>query len=258
MGQNLEDISYTPDEVSALTAAIRVGLLRDSKHVRSGNFGRIATADLSLLFERYDADFFDGLLGGLIERTGDATLRFRLSSRMTRSAGKTARDIVYVRNAGHVERRTIYEIAMASDMLFQAFGEDHRTVSVNGHVCHDRLEALQRVFEHELIHLAEMLVWGDSSCRRRRFRALAYRIFAHTETTHRLITRREKALAEHGIHVGQRVAFEFEGVRHTGLVNRITKRATVLVESPAGTRYDDGKRYKKFYVPVPWLKRIEP
>ena len=60
---------------------------------------------------------------------------------------------------------------------------------------------------------------------------------------------------ENPFRVGDRVTFLFEGVRHVGVVNRITRRATVLVESPAGTAYSDGKRYVKFYIPLPMLEK---
>ena len=41
------------------------------------------------------------------------------------------------------------------------------------------------------------------------------------------------------------------------LVNRITRRATILVEHPKGQSYSDGKRYLKFYIPLPLLRRVE-
>ena len=70
-----------------------------------------------------------------------------------------------------------------------------------------------------------------------------------------MITPREHAAVEHGIRAGDRVEFEFEGDRHVGIVNRITRRATVLVESADGRLYSDGNRYAKFYVPVEALTR---
>ena len=33
-------------------------------------------------------------------------------------------------------------------------------------------------------------------------------------------------------------------------VNRVTKRATVLVEHPDGQKHSDGLRYKTYYVPI--------
>jgi hypothetical protein len=50
------------------------------------------------------------------------------------------------------------------------------------------------------------------------------------------------------------VTFLFEGRPLTGRVNRLTKRATVLVEDPEGERFSDGRRYRKYYVPILHLK----
>jgi hypothetical protein len=55
--------------------------------------------------------------------------------------------------------------------------------------------------------------------------------------------------------VGSRVTFKFEARRFTGRVNRVTKRASVLVEDPEGIKNTDGRTYKKFYVPLAQLER---
>ncbi len=123
-------------------------------------------------------------------------------------------------------------------------------------MCHDRLEALQRIFEHELIHFIEMLLWKKSSCSVRKFKRLVHHIFGHTETTHQLITQTERALKKFGIKIGCKVEFEHEGVNYQGIVNRITKRATILVKHKEGHRYSDNKRYLKFYIPLSMLKKI--
>ena len=60
-----------------------------------------------------------------------------------------------------------------------------------------------------------------------------------------------------GIKPGMLVRFRFDGVEHTGIVNRISKRATVLVEDGRGVRYTNGKHYAKFYVPVQSLEAVE-
>ena len=75
----------------------------------------------------------------------------------------------------------------------------------------------------------------------------------HRDHTHSLVTRRERA-AEAGIRIGSRVSFIFEGQELTGRVNRITKRATVLVPDPEGSPFSDGSRYKTYYVPLVHLK----
>jgi hypothetical protein len=53
------------------------------------------------------------------------------------------------------------------------------------------------------------------------------------------------------------VRFRLDGQVHSGVVNRITKRATVLTPDPRGERYSDGKRYLKFYVPLAMLEAID-
>jgi hypothetical protein len=257
--QRLLATHYPPATVAGKTREVYEALLRDSPRVRTGNFDFIAPPDLGLLFELYDTHFFAGGLRRLLHE-GGTPLFFKLSHRLTRSAGSTtrlqARRMSALLGNGHAAVH--YEVAISTTLLFQSFQDVHRTVRVNGLVCHDRLEALQRVFEHELVHLLEMVAFGGSSCAAARFQSLAWNLFAHTEAKHDLVTQRERALAKFDVRVGDRVAFDFQGIRHIGLVNRITRRATVLVESPDGESFTDGKRYRKFYIPLPMLRKADP
>jgi hypothetical protein len=148
-----------------------------------------------------------------------------------------------------------YEISIASTILFDGFSGTDRLVAVCGIECRSRLEALQRIFEHEMVHLAEQLCWATSNCAAERFQAIAARFFLHRAHTHNLITRRERA-AEVGIRIGSHVTFIFEGRQLTGRVNRITKRATVLVADPDGVSYSDGLKYRTYYVPLASLKSV--
>ncbi len=236
-----------PAEVAARALWVRRELTERSRLVRDGDFREIATSDLSLLFELYDDRFFEGALRRALEARG--RLRFRLSSRMTSAGGKT---LVLPPGAHQV-----YEIAVSTHLLFTNFNGGGRSVEVNGTPCRDRLEALQRIFEHELLHLAELLAFGSSSCRARGFRERAGGIFGHGDVTHRLVTVRERAAEVHGLRPGDRVAFTFDGVRREGRINRITKRATVLVEDRGGAPYSDGRRYLAFYVPLSELTPVD-
>jgi len=110
--------------------------------------------------------------------------------------------------------------------------------------------------EHEMVHLIEMMVWYDSNCAASRFQSIANRFFNHNEHGHRLITPRERAYTDHGIKPGDCVAFSLDGNPYKGFVNRINKRATVLVQDNKGSTYSDGKKYSKFYVPVRLLRRV--
>ncbi len=234
-----------PARVERWTRDIGRRLLLASRHARERNFTRIHVEDLSLLFAAYDERFLNGLCGELLGR-GD--LAFRLSSRMTRAGGKTTR-------FKHPDGTSRFEIAVATSILFDGFLADDPAVTVCGLPCHDRLEALQRLLEHEIVHLAEWLCWDESHCGRTRFQGIASRLFLHRAHTHQLITRSERA-AKLGFTVGTRVSFRYRDRWLTGRVSRITKRATVLVDDPAGELWSDGRPYVRYYVPLGGLRPV--
>lgn len=237
--------------IAARARAIYDEVLRRSRHLTAGNFTACSADDLEMLFALYDEQFFGGEVRRRVQASG-APLTFHFSSRLTSSAGLTKR--FARRGAGRPSR---FEIVLSSSLLYQTFKDVSRTVTVNGVECRDRLEAAQRIFEHELLHLIEMLVWDGSSCDAPRYKGLALGWFAHTQTRHDLVTQRERARARYDVRVGDRVAFTHEGAPYVGVVNRITRRATVLVESERGQAYTDGRRYLKFYIPLPLLRKLD-
>jgi len=239
----------TPNEIDSRVAIIHSTVLKESPWIDEPNFSRLAADDLERLFQLYDSAFFND---GCRQAAGRDRLTFRVSSRMTRSGGKTARIA-----PRHRPQDPRYEIAVSSTLLFETFRDVKRTVTVTGVECRDRLEALQRIFEHEMIHLIELLVWERSSCSAARFRSMAHRFFGHTDHRHDLVTPRERASRCHGVKPGSRVRFRFDSAEYSGIVNRITKRATVLVEDNRGERYSDGRRYAKFYIPIATLEQLE-
>lgn len=218
-----------------------------SPYLTEPNFDSFHPEDIQLLYELYDEHYFQGLLQ---KSLNPKLLSFRLAPRMTRAGGKTTR-------WGHARGSTPprYEIAIASTLLFQSFQDPERGITVTGLECDNRLDALMRIMEHELVHLMELVVWTDSNCSLCRFQDIASRTFGHTDHRHDLITPREVAVTQYGIRPGVRVRFDLNGHAHEGIVNRVTKRATVLVADADGEQYSDGKRYVKFYIPV---KELEP
>lgn len=247
----------TPEEIARKARAIHAAVLQESRHIRAANFDAISSEDVERLYRLYDESFFDGLLRRLVEREPDALLHFGVSNRMTRAGGKTTVARRRVAAPEGVRVVTLYQVSVSALLLFQTFREEQRSILVAGLTCADRLDALQRIMEHELIHLLEFLVWRQSRCAGERFQQIARNLFGHTAVQHDLVTPREIAGRQFGIRQGDRVIFEFDGARHTGIVNRISQRATVLVERPDGQLYSDGKHYLKFYVPLPLLRRVE-
>lgn len=245
----VETTRLPPERVATATRSIYDAVLKGSPYLDGANFTAFHPADLRRLFESYDDAFFGGLCR---KAAADHQLDFRISNRMTSAGGKTFRYSMRGPTGGRS-----YAIAVSAVLLFQSFRDAERTVRVTGIECRDRLEALQRIFEHELIHLIEFLVWDASQCSANRFQSIASGFFGHTDHRHQLITPRENSLRQFGVRVGSRVRFEFEGVDLVGRVNRITRRATVLVEDARGPQYSDGKRYMKYYIPVAALKLVE-
>ena len=172
-------------------------------------------------------------------RTGAQTARFRIPAPGGRILGER------------------FEIAVSTTLLLETFRDGQHSVVVCGIECGDRLAALQRLFEHEMVHLIELLVWHKSRCGAPRFGSIASRSFAHTDYRHQILTRAEQVLEKRGIRQGDGLAFCRGGREYVGRVNRVTRRATVLADDDAGTRYSDGRRYAKFYVPVEMLKPLQ-
>lgn len=247
--QIVKSTTLSADQITARTKRIHAAVLSKSECIDAPNFTTIHPADLELLFAEYDDRFFEG---HITKTLGAAPLHFALSQRMTSSGGATAH------YTGRADGKHWYEISVSTAILIGCFGgDDHRPITTGGIVCRDRLDALQRVMEHELVHLVEMLLWEKSSCAKPRFHSITLRFFGHTENKHKLITPKEKAIVKYGVKPGMAVRFRFDGAERQGVVNRVGKRATVLVEDGKGERYSDGKHYTKFYVPVQLLEAIE-
>ena len=225
-------------------------MLLTSRSMDGPNFAKVSREDVSRLIRMYDDRFF----GGKIVPTAAAEgLTFDVSSRMTSIAGKLVTQ--YPQNSYEGLRK--FSLVLSSTLLFQTFEEvTSRPIEVAGCVCHDRLEAMQRIAEHEFVHLVEMLIWNDGNCSEARFQSIATRYFGHRDYQHNLITQRERAAVKFNIRVGDRVAFVHDGQPMRGRVNRITRRATVLVPNARGERFNDGHRYSRFYVPLERLKRL--
>ena len=240
--------TFDPAEIQGYQREIFDHSLQLSRSFRSHNFDRVGRDDLVRMVKMYDDRFFNAKVLPLAEAEG---LDFSISSRMTKVAGKLVTH--YPDGTGTGRRR--FEMVISSTLLFQTFEESGQSVEVTGRRCVNRLEAMQRVVEHEFVHLVEMLVWNSGNCNEARFQSIAKRYFLHSDYRHSLITQRERAAMRFNVRLGDRVHFKHDGKLLVGRVNRITRRATVLVESKQGQLFCDGNRYQRFYVPLEKLRK---
>jgi hypothetical protein len=240
--------TFPAEQISSWQREIHKKTLALSRSIDKPNFTSVGRDDLVRMIRMYDDLFFDGKILPVAQAEG---LSFGLSSRMTRVAGK----MVTHYPDGNYEAPRQFELILSSTLLFQTFEDEGRPAEVTGRICKDRLEAMQRVAEHEFVHLIEMLIWNDGSCSEARFQSIAQRYFGHTDYRHDLITQRERALSKFNIRVGDEVKFRHDRRVLTGRVNRITRRATILVQDAKGERFSDGHRYLRFYVPLEKLSK---
>jgi len=241
---DLHNLIYSQYEIKDKTDKIYSQIINQSKIIDKGNFARLETSDLKLLFSLYDQHFFQGFF---LDNYKDKIF-FRLSKRMTSAGGKTQRSM----DSGK------FILSLSTFLIFKTFNDIKREIKINGIICNDRLEASMRIFEHEIIHVIEHILYDTSSCSKASFKRLSNNIFGHTEVTHRLITQNEIAAKTFDLHVGDFASFDYEGQIYTGVINRITKRATVMVKDSKGDYRDSkGNQYIKFYIPISQLKKIE-
>lgn len=242
--------SPSPAQVIDLRRAISNHMLGTSRHLRESNFQAIGREDLAEMFVVYDELFFARHFGEFFDSMSNG-LTFRLSKRMTSAGGMTT----YRRDDLTAGPLRSFEIVISTTLLFNT-EFDKCLIRVGGVPTDSRLDALQRIFEHELVHLLELCLWDNSSCSKSRFRQMIRQFFGHTESNHQLLTPAETAKTDFGIKVGDSVEFWHESKRLRGFVNRVNKRATVLVASKKGEAYDDGQQYVRFYVPVDELAKV--
>ncbi len=250
----VESGQVAPDEAQRQRARMAERVLAESPTLKRHNFDEIANRDVARMLAAVDeACFAKGLHACIAER--GAVLAACASSRMTSAGGKTVVGKPRHGGAWHIEVR------LAVTPLFRSFRDDEptgeREINVNGVRCEDRLTAALAVVEHEAMHVAEFLCYGTSACHKPPFQEAARRLFGHESHKHQLVSSWERAHVAFGLTPGCRVRFTFQGKPYEGIVNRVVKRATVLVPDPNGMPFSDGQTYTKFYVPLGALERLE-
>jgi hypothetical protein len=222
-------------------------LSNSSATLKNPKLTAISICDLELLYRLYDEFFFqnwfrDHFMG---------KIKFSLSRKMTKSAGKT----MCPKNIGRIRQEDlVLEIRLGVD-FFINYGKHSQNNAVCGIKTGSGLEALLLVFEHELCHVLEFLLFNKSSCKGKRFKTMANNAFGHTDSYHKLPTNRQIAAKVFGFKLGDTVTFDFKEKKLTGFLHNINKRATVLVPDRKGPLVDKrGTRYSKYYVPLTRLQ----
>lgn len=231
-----------------LREALRAMMLKDPRGVPRPDFPPQRPDVLQFMAQLYDQAYFGGALSDALAQACDQPWGVAISPRMTRRSARTGR----ARRGGS---RAGYLLTLSSLLFVDGLFPGPRGTRLFGRYCEDRLDLLQRVLEHHLLHVAEELAYGKTRCGQERFQRLAFGIFGHTEFDEGLPSFADNAEEAFGLRVGDRVSFELEELPYEGVLERIGKRATVQVEHEEGEEHPDGKRYLKARVPLRLLRR---
>jgi hypothetical protein len=185
--------------------------------------------DIKKLFSLYDKHYFYNRLSRHIN------MKFELSNKLTKSAG----------NIRYKAKLNTVKITFSLPRIFVVDYKNESGYIVNGIKCKTPIEALMRVMEHELTHLIEFILYGDSNCNDARFIQLSYQLWGHTENKHHLGLETPTETTLYGFRKGDKVSFVYQDTIHRGVINRVGKRATVIVDE-----------VRKYYVPLHLLERI--
>jgi len=188
-------------------------------------FTHIRIKDFDFLFSLYDKYYFSGNLAKHLKITLD------FSHRLTKSAGMVKFNL----------RTLSVKIIFSIPLIFGAYLKETQGYIVNGIFCKNPSEALMRVMEHELTHIAEFILHGNSKCSKPRFIKYSYQLFGHTENKHKIghEIKLETESYVQKFKKGDNVNFVFKNTVYNGNITRISKRATVMVGPD-----------RKFYVPL--------
>lgn len=244
---SLLELTYPAAEIDLKRTRLAKQFLSLSPHLSEKCLANLSESDLKLLLDLYNQKFFEKMW----EQEVQTELSFSLSTRMTRSAGKT---ITKHKKVGVGVVKTGFEIRIGINFFLQ-FDAVNRTKTVCGLPAPSALWALLLVFEHELCHVIESVYFQKSDCGNKRFKLLSQRLFGHTSSYHALPTTREIVYHQQGLQIGDKVTFSHKKEQHSGILTAINKRATVMVPDARGRYVDkDGVHYTKFYVNLNLLR----
>ena len=129
------------------------------------------------MYEYYDESFFQGLLSRQVKSSGKGIV-FELSNQASSSAG-----------SAWVRRNKTTRIMFSVKVFREVTKKTVASLTVNGLNVTNRVDAMMRVMEHELVHLA-LLTSGSKEHTNEGhgpfFKAIVFALFGHITTTHDL------------------------------------------------------------------------
>lgn len=242
------NIKYDINTINKKRELIKKILYEQSKNIKTVDFIKISDTDLFILYNLYDEIFLESWF----KENFKGEIKFKMSRQLSRAAGNTKTK----KNIATIKPEDIeFEIKISVNHLTN-FDKIDRSKYVGGIEAKNKLDSLLLVFEHELCHVIEFLIYKKSDCNKQIFKNLIFDLFGQNETTHKLVSMREANYQEFGLVPGDKVIFENDGVEFNGFITKINKRAIVMSPSIYGKYVDKtGQHYTKYYIPLSCLMK---
>jgi len=145
------DMGYSLEDIQTARAYIK-GVVVDEIFSNKGgaNFIRLSGADVGYIFRLYDEVFFQNQIKEKVNISG-GELKYYASERTSGAGG--------VCSINYSEEKCIYYLDVSPNIINTIFRQNKEGLSdAAGIGCKDRLECLQLIMEHQIIHLL-MIIW---------------------------------------------------------------------------------------------------
>lgn len=192
---------------------------------------RLFPGILDNMFKLYDYYFFSNLITNSLNKMGGSTI-FEFTDKMT-STGGTCSQI----------GRCQYKIKISSDRLNTLTVENISNIHVNGITPIDKIEALQLIFEHELVHMLLQMFSLVNEMHGPFFKTITANLFGHTDFRHGITERRlignipsfSQRVTKDQLFVGQTVSYKSKtGEIVTGIITKLNPKRAEMKTSLGG------------------------
>ena len=170
------------------------------------------------MFKYYDYYYFGNMIQYALNKT-EGQIKFEFSDKMTSTGGTCSRTGI-----------CIYKIKISRKKLDEINTTNVNDMAVNGIIPRDKVDALQLIFEHELIHAVLSIFVNEISGHGQLFKDIARNLFGHTKTTHTIGTKNKQTAIfnKSNLKVGQQIAFMMKKEKIYGNILKLNpKRAKI-------------------------------
>lgn len=179
---------------------------------------------LNQMFKLYDYWFFSNLIYYGLNK-GKGSVVFEISNRMTSTGGTCSRKGICT-----------YLIKLSANRLNKL--TPGNLPPINGIVPKDRIEGLQLIFEHELIHMVLSLFINNIIGHNDLYRTIVFNLFGHTKVVHKISDTKLGKFTKKDFNIGDAIHFynkKKENVRGK-IIKLNPKRARI--DTDRGAIYD--------------------